>query len=125
MNKAFLKHVHPVLPVKNVTEAINYYIDRLGFNLAFKDLGDDPKYGGVVRDGIELHLQWHSDEEWKEGLDALSLRIYVDEVDLLFEEYQNKNVFHEHTSLKNTPWRTREFAFYDLSKNGLTFYKDL
>ena len=125
MPKAYLKQVHPVLPVFNVSEAISYYVERLGFKLAFKDAGDDPKYGGVIRDGIELHLQWHSENEWKEGLDALSLRIYVNEVDLLFEEYKNKDVFHERTALKNTPWGAREFAFYDLSKNGLTFYTDL
>ncbi len=125
MSKAFLKQVHPVIPVKNVSEAITYYTERLGFTIAFKDAGDNPMYAGVIRDGIELHLQWHAEEEWKAGLDALSLRIYVDEVDLLFEEYSDRGVFHEHTSLKNTAWGTREFAFYDLSKNGLTFYRDL
>ena len=89
MKKAFLKQVHPVIPVKNVPEAIDYYVNRLGFTLAFKDAGDNPNYAGVVRDGIELHLQWHSEDEWKEGLDALSLRIYVDEVEVLFEEYKD------------------------------------
>lgn len=125
MSKAFLKQAHPVLPVVNVTDAMAYYISKLGFKLAFKDPGDDPKYAGIVRDGVELHLQWHSAEEWKEGLDALSLRIYVEEVELLFEELKDKGVYHHHTALRDTTWGTREFAFFDPNKNGLTFYRDL
>jgi hypothetical protein len=38
---------------------------------------------------------------------------------------QDKQVFQDHTALSDTPWRTREFAFYDLDGNGLTFYRNL
>lgn len=125
MNKAFLKQIHPVLPVRNVTKSINYYVQKLGFELGFKDVGDDPKYAGVRRDGIEIHLQWHDASDWTEGMDCPLLRIYVEEVDLIFEEYQTKTVFHNNTALRNTVWGTREFGFYDLDRNGLIFYKDL
>ena len=50
------------------------------------------------------------------------LRIYVEDIEALFEDYKTKDVFHINTSLKDTPWRTKEFAFYDLYSNGLTFY---
>lgn len=120
----YLKQIHPVLPVKNVTEAIRYYTQKLGFKLYFKDAGDDPKYGGVVRDSIEIHLQWHDDIEWEIGIDRPMLRIITQNIDALFEEYKTKAVFHENTSLKETAWGTREFAFYDLFGNGLTFYCD-
>ena len=43
----------------------------------------------------------------------------------LYEEYKLQNIFHEHTSLKETPWGTKEFAFYDIYGNGLTFYRDI
>ncbi|MFK7781437.1 VOC family protein [Psychroserpens sp.] len=112
-------------PVKNVTEAINYYTQKLGFELYFKDVGDDPKYGGVGRDGIEIHLQWHDSIEWENGIDRPLLRIYVDNTDALFEDYKTKGVFHENTALNNTPWKTREFGFYDLYGNGLVFYCSL
>ena len=81
-------------------------------------------YAGVGRDGIELHLQWHDPEEWK-AVERPSLRILVDDVDALFEEYRTKGVFHDATALRDTPWGTREFAFYDPYQNGLTFYRDL
>ena len=125
MKQPYLKQVHPVLPVKHVLDSVDYYVNMLGFTLAFKDPGDNPNYAGVRRDGIELHMQWHAKEEFKEGLDALLFRVYVDEVDALFEEYKTKDVFHDRTSLKDTPWGTREFGFYDPSGNGLIFYRDL
>lgn len=124
MSKAYLKQIHPVLPVQDVSKAIDYYVKQLGFTLVGKD-AEVPFYAVLRRDGIELHLQWHSEEEWKAGLDALSLRIYVDNVDLLFDEYKVKDVFHKNTALRETAWGTKEFAFYDLSRNGLTFYRDL
>ncbi|MEY8848505.1 VOC family protein [Psychroserpens sp. XS_ASV72] len=122
---AFLKQIHPVLPVKNVNEAIDFYVTKLGFKLFFKDEGDDPKYGGVTRDAVEIHLQWHDEKEWDLHIDRPLLRIYVEEVDALFEEYKTKDVFHKNTSIKDTAWRTREFGFYDLYGNGLVFYKDI
>ena len=123
--KGCLRQIHPVLPVKNVKEAIYYYTQKLGFKLHFKDVGEDPKYGGVGRDEIEIHLQWHDAQEWEKGLDRPMLRIYVDHIEALFEDYKTKGVFHNKTALKDTSWKTREFAFYDLNGNGLVFYRDL
>lgn len=50
------EQVQPVLPVQDVGAAIGFYVDRLGFSLAFRDSEDDPRYAGVRRDGVELHL---------------------------------------------------------------------
>ncbi len=52
------------------------------------------------------------------------LRIVTQNIEALYEEYEGQGVFHKNTSLKKTAWGTREFAFYDLYKNGLTFYRD-
>lgn len=124
MRKAILERIDPVLPVRNVSESIAYYVNKLGFKLSFKDDGEDPKYAGVVRDGIGIHLQWHDENDWKEGMDSSLLRIYVDEVEALFEEYKTQSVFHENTSVRQTPWGTMEFGLYDIDKNGLIFYKN-
>ncbi len=53
------------------------------------------------------------------------LRFVVPAVLEVFDEYRDKGVFHERTALRDTPWGTREFAFYDPNQNGLTFYCDL
>ena len=52
------------------------------------------------------------------------LRFVVPDVDALYEEYRDRDVFHEQTALRDTAWGTREFAFYDTYGNGLTFYRD-
>ncbi len=120
-----LKAIHPVLPVKHVNNAIAFYCDKLGFKIAFRDPTDPNGYAGVMRDSIEIHLQWRDEKEWVDGLDRPMLRVYVDNIEELFNEYSTKDVFHERTSLKEMPWGTKEFAFYDLYGNGLTFYRDL
>ncbi|WP_296386756.1 VOC family protein [Winogradskyella sp.] len=122
--QGYLKQIHPVLPVKDITKTIDYYVSKLGFKLAFTDTTDANGYAGVGRDGIEIHLQWHDSIEWENGFNTQMLRIYVEHIEQLFEEYKTKNVFHKNTTLKSTPWRTKEFAFYDLFGNGLTFYRD-
>ena len=101
MNVAQFKAVHPVLPARNVGDAIRYYVD-----------------------GVELHLQWH-DEAGFGKVERLALRFLIDDVDGLYKEYEDKGVLHAGTALRDTPWGTREFAFYDLNGNALFFYRDL
>ena len=123
-SKAVFESVHPVLPSQNVSAAIEFYTGKLGFRLAFQDAASEPGYAGIVRDSVEIHLQWHDPAEWS-AVERPMLRFMVPDVDGLFEEYQPNGVFHDRTELRDTPWNTREFAFYDLDKNGLTFYRDL
>jgi catechol 2,3-dioxygenase-like lactoylglutathione lyase family enzyme len=118
-----LKQVQPVLPVRNIDAAVEFYVGRLGFSLVFKISGE-PGYAVIRRDGVELHLQWHDPSEWS-LTDRPMLRFLVADVDTLFKELQPKGVFHERTALRATPWHTREFAFYDPDRNGLTFYVDV
>lgn len=123
-NQGYLKQIHPVLPVKDVSKAIEYYVKNLGFKLGFTDTTSAQGYAGVRRDNIEIHLQWHHEKEWDNGIDRPMLRIYVENIEGLYNEYKSKSVFHKNTALKDTPWGTSEFAFYDLYGNGLTFYRD-
>jgi hypothetical protein len=125
MNKGYLHQIHPILPVQDVVEALKYYVNKLGFTIAFADDSKNPSYAGIRRDDIEIHLQWHDSAEWELGLNAPMLRIVTQNIEDLYEEYNAQDVFHENTSLKVTEWQTREFAFCDLYNNGLTFYQDL
>ncbi|MCG8406318.1 MAG: VOC family protein [Phycisphaerales bacterium] len=120
---AKFEEVNPVLPVRDVRKSVRFYVDKLGFAGLFQDSEDDPHYVGVKRDAVELHLQWHDSEEWSR-VERPMLRLRIEDVDRLFDEYKDKGVFHEHTQLRDTPWGTREFAFFDPDMNGLTFYRD-
>ncbi len=125
MQKGYLHQIHPILPVQNVVETLSFYVNKLGFKIAFADDSKKPTYAGVRRDNIEIHLQWHDVKEWESSLNTPMLRIVTQNIESLFEEYKTKNVFHNDTVLKETALGTREFAFYDLDKNGWTFYQDL
>lgn len=123
MDPARFVVVHPVLPVRDVNTAIRYYTERLGFRLRFQDDPAAPRYAGIQRDGVILHLQWHDEADFV--ADRPAVRFVIDDPDRLFEEYRGQGVFHDRTALRDTPWRTREFAFYDLDGNALFFYRDL
>ncbi len=124
MTRATLDAVHPILPTRDVRAALEYYVEKLGFTWAFADSPDEPRYAGIRRDGVELHLQWHDASEW-EVTERPSLRFVASDVDALFAELADKGVFASSTELRDTAWGTREFAFFDPDQNGLTFYRDL
>jgi catechol 2,3-dioxygenase-like lactoylglutathione lyase family enzyme len=123
--RGYLHQIHPVLPVKDVVEALDFYVNRLGFKIAFADDAKNPKYAGILRDGIEIHLQWHSSKEWEIEIDRPMLRIVTQNIESLYDELSEKDVFHSHTLLRETAWSTKEFAFYDPFQTGLTFYRDV
>jgi uncharacterized glyoxalase superfamily protein PhnB len=53
------------------------------------------------------------------------LRMVIKNIEALYVSYSAKGIFDEHTKLRDTTWGTKEFAFYDPDKNGLTFYQNL
>ncbi len=115
--------IQPVLPARNVTEAVNYYVNKLGFEFAFQDNEKNLRYAGVQRDAIQLHLQWHAEESF-EKVELLQLRFVINSVDELFEEYKNHDPFGMNQTPIKTDCETYEFSFYDLNMNGLIFYQD-
>lgn len=60
--KAHLQSIHPVLAASDVMVSVQFYRD-LGFILSFQDTPEEPKYAGVVRDNVELHIQWADPEQ--------------------------------------------------------------
>jgi catechol 2,3-dioxygenase-like lactoylglutathione lyase family enzyme len=121
MHMATFAQVQPILGSRDVAKAVAFYVDRLGFRLAFGDPSVQVTYVGLRRDNVELHMQFQYEHE----MGTTRLRILVDNPDALYEEYKDRNVFHDGTRLADTPWNTREFALYDLDRNALTFYGGL
>jgi catechol 2,3-dioxygenase-like lactoylglutathione lyase family enzyme len=103
------KEVHPVLPCRDVTSAIEFYVQKLGFSLSFQD-ASDPKHAGVRRDSVELHVQWHDKKEWM-LIERSMLKFVVADVNALYDGLPSKMVFLDKTTVRDTPWGTREFAF--------------
>ena len=124
VKRAKFQAVHPVLPARDVQALTRFYVVLLGFELLFQDSVDDPRYAGIGRGSVNLHLQWQAPESW-EAVERPFLRFVVSDVEALFEEYKGQGVFHANTAIRDTAWGTREFAFFDPDQNGLTFYRDL
>ena len=124
--RAELNAVIPVLPARDVSEAVQFYVEQLGFELLFQHPDDRPQHAGIRRDAAELHLQFQFEKDFEAGTAGQAmLRLVVDDPDALFDEYKDKGIFHEGTQLRDTSWGTREFAFWDCNHNGLTFMRDL
>lgn len=121
--KAKFEAVHPVLMVRDVVASIQFF-QRLGFELAFCHSPDDPKYAGVRRDGVELHLQWHDAKDFSSG-DRPTYRFVVSEVDELSREFSASSANLDRTEVWDTAWGTREFHVRDPDRNGLQFYRPL
>ena len=115
------KMTHPILGTRDIKRAIEFYTQRLGFQFAFGDKADPPNYVGFRRDAVELHMQFQFEHE----MGTIRLRFLVEDPDALFNEYRQRGVECSASGIRDTPWRTREFALHDMDRNSLTFYRDL
>ena len=104
MHTAELLQIQPILGARALAQAVRFYVDRLGFTLAFGDPSIPVNYVGLRRDGVELHMQFQYEHEMK----PTRLRFVVDDPDALYEEYKAKDVLDDGTQLKDTSWGTRE-----------------
>jgi catechol 2,3-dioxygenase-like lactoylglutathione lyase family enzyme len=131
-----LSQTIPALPVRDAERAVEFYRDRLGFEVVHHDGG----FAVVSRDGAELHLWEAGDDSWRErsSLDrpvqsgaesfiagTASCRIVADDVDGLYEELGSNGVLHpvSRDGVADTDFGTREFATLDLDGNLLTFFR--
>jgi catechol 2,3-dioxygenase-like lactoylglutathione lyase family enzyme len=131
-----LSQTIPALPVRDAARAVEFYRERLGFQVVHHDGG----FAVVRRGGAELHLWEASDDSWRErgSLDrpvqsgaesfiagTASCRIAADDVDGLYEELSRNDVLHpvSRDGVTNTDFGTREFATLDLDGNLLTFFR--
>ena len=115
-----LETVHPVLMSRDVARSVAFY-ERLGFRLAGQDSPTNPRYARLMRDEVEIHLQWHDAKEWEYPNDRPTYRFVVREVDELHQQFRDAGVI-DMKEVGDTPWGTREFHVRDPDMNGLQFY---
>ena len=96
------------------------FLTTLGFNVTFKDDSDHPKYMGMQRDRIEVHIQWYDLSNIPLATDRPTIRFVVDDVEALATELTENGL----SSIQpfSTPWGTREFHLQDEDRNGYQFY---
>ena len=110
----------PVIAVSDSARAEDYYCGVLGFEkmFAYPPNADrpDPRYLGVSRDGVWLHLQSYKPE--RAGMtDAF---LWVTDVDLLHDEVSVRGAFILLPPTNQT-WGTRETGIRDPDGNVIVF----
>jgi hypothetical protein len=116
-----LLSIIPVLPSADISRDIAWYEEKTGFTKYFAD----KMYAVLFRENLVIHLQWHADTKEDPLLGGSVIRILVENIKPLFEEFVSRGTV-DKTALKlNTPWRTNEFGFYDLNNNAIFFLEDI
>ena len=126
----------PALPVRDAAGAVDFYRDRLGFEVVHHDDG----FAVLRRDEAIVHLWQAGDETWHEreslekpvrsGAESFiagtaSCRIEVDGVDELYDELRARDVLHpvSRDGVSDTDFGSREFATLDRDGNLVTFFE--
>ena len=127
----------PALPVRDAAAAVDFYRDRLGFEVLHHDGG----FAVMCRDEAVLHLWEAGDESWRDRDDlaerpvstgaesfiagTASCRIMTAHVDELYDELRARDVLHPVSTagVDDTDFGTREFSALDLDGNLVTFFR--
>ncbi|HRI24465.1 MAG TPA: hypothetical protein PLZ45_07290 [Ferruginibacter sp.] len=105
----------PVLPSSDIARDLAWYKEKTGFEAVFADT----MYAVIRRENIYLHLQWHADTDDDPLLGGSVIRICVENIRPLFEEFVARGTVPENKFVAGTSWGTNEFGFFDLNRNAI------
>ena len=111
----------PVLSSSDVKRDMQWWQEKAGFKSRMsKDeyQNEWPMYAIMQRGDIFIHLQWHSGTE-SDPIHASSIRIQVDQIGSIFQEFVDRGTVADNNLRTDTPWGTHEFGFYDLNNNAI------
>ncbi len=116
--------VAPVLLVKDVVAAANYYRDKLGFTYE-RFWGEPADFCMVNRDNLTVMLSQVTAEtevvpNWKVVDKMWDAYFWVDDAEALYEEYQQSGATIDYT-LVLKPYGMKEFGVQDLDGHDLAF----
>jgi len=121
---ARVSRIIPQFLVLNLEEALSFYRERLGFEVAFTY---SDFYAGVARDGLMIHLKLSDEADpsraFKQQHEHLDAYVEVTDAEALYQEYQERGVTFL-KPLQATPWGTREFTVQDPDGYILYFGQD-
>lgn len=111
----------PVLPSQNIDRDVDWYEEYVGFNLVHKD----SMYAVLRRRNLFLHLQWHADTPDDPLLGGSVIKIFVNNLESVFEEFVKRGTVVPEKLRLNTAWNTNEFGFFDLNKNAIFIVQNI
>ena|SRR5258708_40259587 len=109
-----LTRIAPEIPVSDLRESVEYYEQKLGFQLVMQMPSGD--YAIVERDGIAIHLF----EDNSRRLSPVGVHIFTPDLEDLYAEVQRRGASVSQPILRK-PWGNRDFRVNDHSGNELKF----
>ncbi|MBD5781250.1 VOC family protein [Pelagicoccus sp. NFK12] len=124
--KAKLTASSPVLLVKDVVAAANYYRDTMGFSYN-RFWGEPPNFVILERDGMYVMLRQAEDPKhvvphWTVADKLWNIYFWVSDVDALYEEFKSRGAKIDY-GLCDQPYGCREFGTQDLDGHDIGFGK--
>ena len=118
----------PVIHVRDVVKASEYYRDILGFHYD-KLWGDPPRFCISERDGVTLMLNVpedlaHFHVNAEADTKGWTVYIFVRDVEALYEEYKRKGALIAYGLSVRSNYSMKEFAVEDPDGNVLVFGQD-
>ena len=124
MKTARLTSSAPVLLVRDVVAAANYYRDKLGFAYD-RFWGEPPSFVILRRDHLHVMLNRAPPgvvlvPHWQVNPGIWNVYFWVDDVDTLFAELKQRGAKIDY-GLENKPYEVREFGVQDLDGYDIGF----
>jgi uncharacterized glyoxalase superfamily protein PhnB len=120
-SKPRITHISPQFLVDDLSAAITYYGDKLGFEV---DFVYESFYAGISRDGFMIHLKCApktaDDRARREQNEHLDAYIGVSSIEVLFDELQ-ANGASVVCPLEERPWNCKDFYVEDADGHILCF----
>jgi len=110
---------HASVFVRDLSAAIEFYTQKLGFVLAFK-WGEPPTFAGVNLDRTQIFL----DQAYPPNPSGCCLFFNVDDVDVLYE-FHRANGVDIANEIGDRPWHIRDYTVRDLNGYHIVFGQHL
>lgn len=82
-------------------------------------------YALLHRENINIHLQWHANTKEDPLLGGSVIRIFVKNINPLFDEFVKRGTVSQDKLILNTPWNTNDFGFFHLNNNAIFMVEDI
>jgi uncharacterized glyoxalase superfamily protein PhnB len=115
---ASLSRIAPELPVSNLSEALEYYEQKLGFRVAMQMPQGD--YAIVERDDVAIHLFQDNSRPHS----PVGIHIFTPDLEALYAEFQERGAYLSQ-GIAHKPWGNRDFRLNDASGNEIKFTEPL
>ncbi len=121
MSKIKFRQIEPVLPSQDIRRDVEWHQKYTGFT----PIHGDTMYAVLQREHLYIHLQWHADTEDDPLLGGSVIKLFVEDIQPIFEEFVERGTIKPEEFRMNTPWKTHEFSFFDLNKNAIFIVQDV